>query len=430
MAFMVENRTKDGSRTKLNLTIAATIKTLHEKGTYADIKRATLSKELSDAINDIMGTNFKVMIDPFISRNANVEVPLIDKNNVMWKNMLRDWFGDLLDTKAQEDLARLKGSDKMLVGEIDNNGKMKGYFSKLSSTITISLDMIYTKAKWPITEYQATAIILHEIGHFVNFLRALGWTARTTYVLQQAHARMLGVGEKHKRVEIVEDICKKEGLSTPHEIDYLATVNDEKVTTTILTKCLMTDMRDELGADVYNARGFEALSDNFAAQHGAGLDLVMALDMMPSMRFSKEHTIEHLLLRSVKLHLQLVNFVFAPALASLGTLIALCLHNPKDKIYDDPKERFKRVKDALVMNLKENRDKDNVILIKQIEGIDKVAAAYTDERGNQGLIEILHETLLPTGREERSIRELQQALETLTNNKLYLSAAKFNQLTA
>lgn len=430
MAFLVENRTKDGSRTKLNLTIAATIKTLRESKKYADIKKPTLSKELSDAINDIMGTNFKVMIDPFISLNANVEVPLIDKNNVMWKDMLKDWFGDLLDTKAQEDLAKLKGSNKMLVGEIDNSGKVKGYFSKLSSTITISLDMLHTKPKWPITEYQATAIILHEIGHFVNFLRALGWTARTTYVLQQAHARMMGVGEKHKRVEIIEDICKKEGLSTPHEIDYLTTVNDEKVTTTILTKCMMQSMRDELGADVYNARGFEALSDNFAAQHGAGLDIVMALDMMPNMRFSKANTIENLLLRSVKLHLQLVNFVFAPVLASIGTIIALCLYDPKSKIYDDPKERYKRVKDALVMNLKENKGKDNALLLKQIEGIDKISSAYVDERGNQGLIEILHETITPNGRSERSIRELQQALETLTNNKLYVSAAKFNQLSA
>lgn len=422
MSFNVEVRNQDGSKTKLSLTIAGIIATLRENKKYANIKKRTECKELSEGINDILKSNFTVVIDPRVSQNASVEVPLIDANNPMWRQVYRDWFGEALEETAEKDAYR--SSDGMLVGEISEDGTLGGYFSKIKSTITVSYDMIYPGTRWKVTEHGSTGIILHEIGHFVNFLRAMGWMCRTNYVLAQAHSRLMGVGDSAQRKQILKDICLAESMDIDDSLDTLAKLNDEKTTTTVLVGGMLTNMRNELGANVYDARGFESLSDNFAAQHGNGLDLVIALDTMPGMRFSKKNTVEGLITDVLKTSLMVSGMVLNPAQSAFMILIALFFYDPEGKIYDDPRERYKRVADNLISTLRANRKGDNSKLIADVEQIHSIMSQY---KGNRGIFESIYETLSPSGRQSKSLRELNQHLEEFSNNKLYLSAAKFNQ---
>lgn len=421
MSFNVEVRNQDGSKTKLSLTIAGIIATLRENMKYANVTKRTECKELSEGINDILDSNFTVIIDPSIAQNANVEIPFIDANNPMWRQTYRDWFSEFLDETADKDLYRT--SDGMLVGEIAPDGKLKGYFSKIKSTITISHDMIYP-SRWKVTNHGSTGIILHEIGHFVNFLRALGWMCRTNYVLAQAHSRLMGVGDVGQRTQIIKDICKKEQIDIDDSVDTLAKLNNEKTTTTVLVGGMLTKMRNELGADIYDARGFESLSDNFAAQHGNGLDLVLALDSMPGMRFAKKRTIESVIMDVMKTALMVSGMVLNPAQFSFMILITLFFYDPHGKIYDDPRDRYKRVADNLINTLRANRSGNNSKLISDVEQIHKVMEQYKNDRG---IYEAIYETITPGGRKSKSLRELNQHLEDFSNNKLYLAAAKFNQ---
>ena len=184
-------------------------------------------------------------------------------------------------------------------------------------------------------------------------------------------------------------------------------------------------MRNELNANIYDVRGFEALSDNFAAQHGAGFDFVIALDTMPSMKYVKKNTTQALLYNSLTTSVRLANFIFAPGLAVIGTIMAIALHMPSEKIYDDPKDRFKRISDNLILTLKDNRNGDNAKLVEEVIQIQKIMDSYHNRRG---FIETLYETVTPNGRDSKSLRELNQHLEEFSNNKLYLAAAKFTQL--
>lgn len=423
MSFNVESRNQDGSKTKLSLTIEGTISTLRENNKYAKVTKRTECKELADTINGIVGSNFKVIIDPTISQNANVTVPLIDRNNPMWKKVLRDWFGSLLDEEGVK--AVYRSSDEMVVGEIDSKGKLKGYFKDVESTITVSYDMIYPTAKWPVSAGGSTAIILHEIGHFVNYLRSLGWMYRTNYILGQANERLMGVGDLTKRVEIINGIVKDEKLDLSEDVEYLAKINDDKTLSTVLVGGVLTKMRHELNSDIFDARGFEALSDNFAAQHGNGLDLVMGLDSMPNMKYIKRGTVQRLMLTTLSSSMRVATLVLNPAMASIFTLLSIVFYNPHEKIYDDPIDRFNRVANALILTIRENRDGDNDKLINDVEQIHSILESYTD---STGFIETLYEVMTPVGRTSKTLRELNQHLEEFSNNKLYLAAAKFNRL--
>lgn len=423
MSFDVQNRKMDGSKSVQSLTIQGIISTLRETTTYANITKPTKCKELTDGINDVFNSNFTVIIDATLSQNANVSIPLIDKNNPMWQQIYRDNFEDYLDSEANKELYRSAGKD--LIGFVDDKGRFQGFMSKVHSTITISHDMLFNTKSWQLKPAGAVGIILHEIGHFTNFMKGLGWSVRTNYILHQVNNRMMGIGDASGRKKYLKEVAKAEELNIHDDIDYISTVNDEKTTTAVLVGGVLNRMRNELGADIYAARGFEALSDNFAASHGNGLDLVIALDTMPHSKFQKFGTPESLLLDSMKGLLMLSSLVLNPAGASILMTLAIMFYSPESKIYDDPKDRFKRVADNLITSLKSNRGEDNEVLIEQVESIHSIMEQYHNRRG---VIESIYETVTPTGRKSRSLRELNQNLEDFASNKLYLAAAKFQKM--
>ncbi|AFI55306.1 hypothetical protein TSMG0023 [Halocynthia phage JM-2012] len=423
MSFDVNNRKMDGDKSVQSLTIQGIILTLRDKMTYANITKPTVCKELTDGINEVFNSNFTVYIDPTISQNANVSIPMIDKNNPMWQQVYRDNYSEHLDSEANKELYRASGKD--LTGHIDDKGRFHGFMAKAPSRLTVSLDMLHTKTKWQLKPAGAVGIILHEIGHFTNFMKGLGWSVRTNYVLQQVNNRMMGIGDSSGRVKLLKEVAKSEEINIHDDIDYIANVNDEKTTTTVIVGGLLNRMRSELGSDVYDARGFEALSDNFAASHGNGLDLVIALDTMPGSRFQKFGTTEPLILDGLKGMMMLASAVLNPAGASVLMMLSLMFYAPEKKIYDDPKDRFKRVADNLITSLSSNRKGDNKKLIEQIESIHEIMEQYHNKRG---VIESIYETVMPSGRRDRSLRELNQNLEDFASNKLYLAAAKFKDM--
>lgn len=423
MSFDVANRKMDGNKTKQSLTIQGIISTLRDNKKYANIKNPTTCKELTDGINELFNSNFKVTIDPTFSANANVSIPMIDKNNPMWKELYREWFPDFLDSEAEK--ITYKSMPKDLLGWIDDKGRFQGFISKVASEIKVSYDMIYPRSNWQLKPAGAVGIILHEIGHFTNFFKAMGWSVRNNYILHQVNNRMMCIGDASGRAKMLKKIAKEEDLDIHEDIDYVSKVNDEKTTTTVIVGGTLSKMRNELGADVYDCRGFEALSDNFAASHGNGLDLVIALDTMPGSSFAKKGTVSTLIMQSLKVATILAQVTLNPAATSIFLVLALMTYRPEDKIYDDPKDRFKRVADNLIVNLRERRDEDNAELIKQVESIHSIMEQYHNQRG---VIETIYETVMPEGRRSKSLRELNQSLETLASNKLYLAGAKFKQL--
>ena len=422
MAFVLANTKKDGSKSKAASEIIAVIKTLRSGKKYANVKTPTACKELSQVINSNFNTNLVVMINPRISANANMSIPLLTRNNPMWNEMYREYFPEALESTSDKMLAR-KSSD-IIAGEIKADGTLGGDFAKLEGTINISLDMIFVR-RWKVTPEGACGVILHEIGHFINFLRALTWTCRTNYVLAQLNQRVLGNVPRDQKIKIMQQISTKEELDIDDDIKQVAKLDNDSTVCTIFVGAMNRKMRSELGDDVYNSRGFESLSDNFAAQHGCGLDLVLALDSMPNMYMSRKTTIKKLLTQIMSLALKIIMWIFIPLYMSLAAVITILSYRRDEVIYDDPKNRFRRIAVEMIATLRENRNGDTTKQIADIEQIFATMENYGEKKGN---LQALDEYLTPGGRSAMNIRQLNQTLEDMNANKLYLSAAKFKNV--
>ena len=422
MAFKLANMSNAGNLTPLAVDLIAIFKSLKQTRKYANATKTVACTELSDCINKHLKTNLKVKINPSISCNANMSIPLLTKNNSMWQEIYREWFPEELGKDGDKLVKR--SSNGIVLGEINADGTLGGAFSKLKGTINLSHDLVYPR-QWKIAEDGAAGITLHEIGHFINYLRALTYTCRSNYILQQLNNSVLGNVPRDIKVKFMKEIASKENLDINDDIDQCAKLDNDKVIVTIFTNAAKRQMLSELGDDVYNARGFESLSDNFAAQHGCGLALVYALDSMPGMSLRKMGTAGDLIANTALLALELGTIILNPAFAAvIGAMVIAC-YDPAGIIYDDPKDRYRRISDALVDKLRQNRAGDNTILARDITEIQKVMSQYTNSRGQ---LQTLYEYFTPGGRNNLSVRELNQTLEELNANLLYVSAAKLKAL--
>ena len=118
-------------------------------------------------------------------------------------------------------------------------------------------------------------------------------------------------------------------------------------------------------------------------------------------------------------------WIFIPLYMSLAAVITILSYRRDEVIYDDPKNRFRRIAVEMIATLRENRNGDTTKQIADIEQIFATMENYGEKKGN---LQALDEYLTPGGRSAMNIRQLNQTLEDMNANKLYLSAAKFKNV--
>ena len=416
MSFLPANINKDGSKSALALGLIVEINTLRESGKYDSIKKPTEVPVLSKLINDTYHSSIKVVLNPYVLRNASMELPLINKNNIFFENRLNQKYGTEMEATAMADL--YKSSSEALVGGLTKDDKLLGYYRTLKPTLTVSLDIFTSKSKdnYVFKTEGIVGIILHEIGHFINILKATSWVARGNFMQHQMNEIMMRTSGYKERVDVLAKVARKENIDIKEHIDELAIANNPKLTTAVMLGANAKLMRNELGNDLYDARGFEQLSDNFATLHGCGLDLVLALEGLPEMRMARSGTVE----RAMILVLTVVAIPTYPSL-----FLLLCVLKPCGDRYDGAADRIRNIAHSMTAMLKGNRGNDNKDLIRELEAVLKEVKAYSSARP---MFVALDELIRPTGRQARSIRELNQHLNEFSNNKLYLAAAKYSNL--
>lgn len=400
-----------------NIIIAAMIKS----GSYAKIKTRTRCPELEKVFADgINAKGLKIYIDPSVSRNAFAMPPMISKNNPMLYDFWRNVFGSELEEEGYNQLRR----NQSPIGWVDADGKFYGMFQDLGMEITLGWDLVNHYANGFNPDSQGTTgILFHELGHLTSYLIALNHTVRTIQVLTATHNSMMDLGNTADRKTLLQDIEKIEGIEIP-DLEYVARENKKELTTTVLLGASAKKLRNELGDDVYNLRGFEALSDHFATQHGLGRPLMETLDKMYIGSPAKYKSAGQCMTAMLETFLMLVASIY-----TLGIFLAFLMFgmfSVNEKIYDDPKDRFARTRRQLIEQLKNSSSSEG--RNKLLEDIDKIDEMMKTYHNNRGVMETIFETLSPTGRKNKQVRELSQSLEKLANNELFVSANRLKQL--
>jgi len=186
---------------------------------------------------------------------------------------------------------------------------------------------------------------------------------------------------------------------------------------------VVSQTRSELGYNLYAESSWEYLSDQFAARHGAGADLARALEKI----YRKSGNIAF---RSLGMYflVEAIKIVLIYNSAGIGMAVILMLMDSQDGGgYDLPGARLKRIRDQATEYIKDKTlsNSERSRILEEIHVIDSVIKGLTNRKQ---LATYIHEFISKRTRDERAYRKLQQELESLALNDLYIKAAEFKLL--
>lgn len=384
------------------------------------VNQSTLSKSgIADLIEKSTHIDVSLTLTE-IDWAAFVGVPQLDKNHPL--------LGKYRHEYSDEDALKLlsKGSE-VINGWVDlEDGKVHGDFRKVPCTITISENMFVSTK---MSDEEIAAVLLHEVGHIFSYFEMLGETLTVNQAINTAVTALFSPNRKADKVKIVDAYEDLRGVSFADKEALINMKHEEGVATVMLQAEIQKSVSDT-GASMYDATGFEFLSDQFAARHGGGMALVTALDKIQ--RFNRDPVYRNAAVFYSLEMLKTVSFFAAISIGGAATLpmaFLIVLNNPHDSTYDLPRDRAERIKRDLVEQLK-NRKLDGdtqLALTHDLEAIEAIMSTMTQRTGTMQLV---WKVLSPTTRKQLKKKAAQQEIEKLLNNDFFVSAAKFSNLGA
>lgn len=375
------------------------------------------------------GLNVEFHLD-VSSRNMDAYClpPVLDKNTPLFAPLRRFHNGSaILEAHALTHEQVLEYS-RDLRGSINRaTGKVSGVFSKIPAPIYLGAGLW---ASGKLTASETAAIILHEVGHIFSFFETLTQTATTNMVLASAAQSLDGTDNATLRLKLVFQTAEElqVTLEAPEKLAD-AGVKGE-LFADILLKAI-ADKHDTSDTDslIYDLRSAEFLADQFAARFGAGRDLVVGLDKL--MRHAgyeiRRGRAMYMVTQACVTAFTLVAAYALPILTGVAVISLLISSHWMDEQYDEPGARFARIKQDLVQSLK-NQTLDPKVrsqILKDIEVIDQLRA---DVKDRYSYFTYLWVALTSRRRKQFSQMRLQQELEALANNNLFVQSSKLSHM--
>ena len=380
--------------------------------TTKDIQKTNLTKLLKSELN----LNINPQIDPATYPNAYVMPPALNKNHPLVTEWFRHAKGDA------DALAGISANGGMFFGTVNlNTGRIDGPIANVECDLWVTVGLLQNKI---FTDQEIAAIFLHEIGHIEVYFEFVCHAVSTNYILAELSRAWSKSDSQVKRIQLIRDAQKAMKIA---ELDpeKLAEENKVDVVQTVLLSKSIDATRTELGSQIYDMRAWEQLSDQFATRFGAGRDLATALDKI--MRWSGHESYRGTAMFVV---IEAIKFIAWLGMMFIGLIplaALILLYNPNVKIYDEPGERIQRIRQQLILRLKDNTlSKDyRQSLLDDVECLDQIVEPINDRRG---ILELFWTAVIPGGRYEYNQQKFQQELEALALNDLFLQSAKLKAL--
>lgn len=303
-----------------------------------------------------------------------------------------------------------------LTGLIDlKDGKVYGDFQDLEQTFFIAQNLISQNS--PLKPDELTAMLLHEVGHTVTILEYFARVTRTNYLLEEGVRQLMGAETKQQKLELIVDIEDAIGKKLGDH-NYLTKegVSEDAYRTLIVSASISASI-DQLGDNIYNYRMCEMVADQYAIRQGYGVPHARGLDkLFPGMERSSD------VVRGMSRFAEIAGIVGWTAL-TLGVGVLLFFQGDmRAKIYPSPKERLEAVVNELTAALKDKKltNEQKKVYLQEIEEVEKILKNYRTYRST---LTLLHDYIIPRGRNHYKTEKLQQMLEKLHNNPMFRAAA-------
>jgi len=404
---------------------------LYEAMKKLDTKAMASSKEaiaIEDLIFKRTGIKIKFTMD---DGGAYCLPPTVDKNNPLIHNVYREWYTNAPSLKMIEKAGGvIRGTVNLAKSQVS------GVFSEMECLVNMSDWWVSGKfAGGGFTAAELSAITLHEIGHLFTGFEYLWHSVTTNQVLAGVAKGLDQSSDVGDRELVLISAARALNLDETAMKD-LAKTGTDKAATVLIIQEITKNARSEIGSDLYDFNNWEQLADQFAARHGAQRDLITSLDKIHHLvgDLSVRGTGMYVMLESVKV-LLLLGTIWMATTPLVGAITVpffflfawICADSAGDPIYDRPGVRLKRIRDQLVEQLKD-RDISKELSARVQEDIHAVDRLLATVKDKFQLFDILCNFLSGEKRNRLKQEKLQQELETLSANDLFVKSAELKTL--
>jgi hypothetical protein len=356
-------------------------------------------------------------------------------NSVLVRNDWREFFAAQLNFTKRF----VGGSGGVKAGVNIMTGKLSGLFSELPFTIYLPDIMLKRGGRSPegwspgsnrLTSEEMTAVVLHEIGHFFTYCETFSRTVSTNQALAAMVKELEGNYQVDKREVIiartVDDLKLKDV-----DVKALAKIDKRSILETAIVTEVAELSRSELGISIYDTTASEQLADQFATRFGGGVHLITALNKIHELFGGTNATMSTPLFVFCQIISIALMFIppicfFTIPLNIIGILVG-GFGDDGDNTYDTPEVRFRRIKQDTINRLK-NRAISAVEKKRTLADLDAMEKAMQGVEDKREWREYIATTIIPVYRRYRKTKLLQQQLEQLASNPLFVRAAELSVL--
>ena len=391
-------------------------------------KEADASKARKDMIKYLKDTTGMKLDITFDTDMAPCTLPFhINPDTILGYKTLKDFYVE----ESNATMKRLKEVKNRSHIDLDK-GRVSGIFSEYETPIYMGY---YALRSLRMTPREIAAILAHEVGHCLVAYEMAFRTVRTNQILAAASKAAAG-GDKGqyeyvlKTAEEVLDL--KSGM-----FDEIKETKDQKTVITVIMGKAERKTHDDslMGNTTYDITTFEALADNYAARLGLGKELVTGLEKLyrefGAAEFSSVARIATTMFDIYSVVSIIGSVIVMGSNPIMGALYLglnmLGLYARLDgrdhnNVYDKLTIRFKRVKEQIIQYLKDKSlpAADVKRSLESVAHIEKTIAQISEYKG---FLPAIFNMVDPASRAVNSARDIQQNLEAMVANDMYLKAA-------
>lgn len=286
--------------------------------------------------------------------------------------------------------------------------------------------LYYTEAvmfnKSMFTDQEVVAVFLHEFGHIFNTFMTLGDYVWLNYYLTDGIEILLGKKKNVFKINILSDAAiAKMGMSNKDVDAFMNDRNEETAKRVILSLAKLEPRHHLTQNDLLANRREEQLADLFASRLGYGRHFAQ-FEYKTAKYFGDPE------LSGTNWIAETAKAVFAVATLPL-TVLWIMGHDPlqggmKGR-YDDPFTRITKIRRDMVAQLKNPGPLDRDALVVDIAVLDDVLKEYST---NVSFYDSLITFFRPNQRKQQQNTKVENDLESLFNNDLFLQAFKLSKL--
>ena len=393
-----------------------------------DLNRLSFRREMAKLIYD----RFKINLEIDFNTGALACVYTLPVSGYNVLNNYRGYESDRQVKVTQHFINK--------TGTVDlNKAVLGGIFSEYRHKLMV--DIIPLMKTVGLTIPELTAVVLHELGHIFTWYEYSDRLESVNQALKEI-SNTFKNNDKTKRIYLYKELATRLGKSEK-TFDDISDSDKRIIVGKRLYEEVFDSFKSQMPNSKYDETSSEYLADNFASRFGYGRHLISGLHKIHKVFASPEvNAVERALSNIVQ-----CVFIMASCLTTIGAIMgAFALLAPaafytsisllwlyfggdadKDMTYDDLKVRYKRIRTQHIEAIKKlDLSKDELNdLIAEVTLIDEFINKATVYRGP---FATLSNFLFSKNRRAIDDITLQQTLEDLMHNDLFLSAAKLKTI--